>query len=196
MACQCNTVEFMPLFNDNLLKKESYLDKNIDSNLLRVANLHVERAIIMKIIGKCLYNRLVELICTEEIYAPQNECYLMLLKDYIFPVVSYSIQAELVAPTTLKNTNSGLIQRTDNEHYRGASASEMRFQTDYFRSRADEYILQLKEFLKCGECDFAELKGCGKGCLCGSPIVTGTVSSINPIYTGAAAKNRTFRYGL
>lgn len=194
--CNCKTSNRQFLFDDNYIIRESYIDPNIDRNLIRIAAQHVENVIKNSVLGKCLYCSLLEMICDQTILEDENACYQELLHGYIFNVVRYGVQAELPINTTLRQTNSGLIQDTDNEHYRGAQLNEVRAQTEFYRSRTDYYLLELQNFIRCHHECFPEIRGCGQtGCGCHSPLLTHQ-RSVNGIYTGRAAHNRTGLFGV
>lgn len=147
------------LVNTQRLKKEGYLDFNVDDNYIRNSVVQVQAEIIEKVIGTCLYNKLQELICSNEICMPINNLYKELLEENIFYIFKYGVPRELNIPLTLKTRNAGLISViSDNQQI--ADEKLLKFSNNFYDEKMNFWIIKTINYLKCHYDDIPELKCC------------------------------------
>lgn len=134
------------------------MDTNVSEKMIRVAALAVQDMVIEKVIGSCLFNRLIELVCTDEICCEGNECYHVLLERYLFPIFSYGVQAEMSVPMSFKNRNNGIV-RVNLDGASEAALSEIKYLNQYYLNKMDTYVQRAIRYLRCNKC-FPELASC------------------------------------
>lgn len=147
------------LFADvDRIKKESFLDKNVDDNQVRTSMIYVQDTIMKRVLGRCLYDRLEELICNCGIYEDENEHYRHLLDEYIFPVLVWGIQEDIQVPISYKTRNMGVIS-TGDTNIANSTLNDINYVRTYYQNKVDFYMSRAIDFLKCSKC-YPELKCC------------------------------------
>lgn len=150
------------LVNIDRIKSESYLDLNVNEKSISVAAKYIQDGYVEKALGRCLSNKLKELVCDGQICNPMYSCYKILLDDYIFPIFTYGIQAELAQPLTYKERNAGVIKSSDDSIITSVLDEVKELRKTYY-SHLNMYITRLKEFIICNYKELPELC-CTCGC--------------------------------
>ncbi len=145
------------LINIERLKNESYLDKNVSNNDIRVALLFIQDEIIEHLIGTALLDCIQAMIVDGSIDCREHSLYKQLLDDFLFPVFVYAVQAEISIPKSFKIRNTGTLQQVDS-HIRQVSLSDIKYLNKYYRNKADFYIRRALKFLQCNKHCFPELR--------------------------------------
>lgn len=150
------------------IKAESYIDDNVSDNNINVAMVDVQNIIIEKVTGSCLMNQLKALICSEFIKMDIYSHYLELLDQYLFPILTYGIQAELSIHLSYKERNQGIMRNNDTQHLQYPSSKEIILTKRKYEEKRDFYITRAVKWLKCNKDCFCELCGCFCMCDCGT----------------------------
>lgn len=151
--------------NDNLLisvqdiKGFGVLDSNVAEHQLLPIVKHIQDEVVHNLIGTCLYEKLLDLIATEEIRTAENEKYKELLDGYIFHIMAWKVKAESCVDMSYKVRNIGTATISDDRAY-PASFSDTQKISAYFHNRADKYVIELGKFLSCNCRCFPELRCC------------------------------------
>lgn len=152
------------LISVNKVKKDSYLDDNVQDDKIRIAIEFMQDAIIERVIGTALYDTLCDFILSgdeEENNEDECSCKLTeLLDSYIAPIFLYGVQAELTLPLSFKERNIGVFQAGDDK-VQPSSMSDINKMANHYTAKMDFYITRCIKFLKCNMDCFPELKGCG-----------------------------------
>lgn len=175
------------LVNIETLKRDSYIDANVDNNVVRVAVGFVQDSIIENVIGTCLYDKLADLVATNEICDPENACYKELLDDYLFPIFQFAVQAKLAVPLAMKERNAGIIRAND-ETFTQVSYRDINLYKNEFASDAAFYQKRAIDFLRCNKECFGNICGCG-GCCKRAPY---NIRLNTPLYLGNTYKKGRF----
>lgn len=153
------------------LKKNSYIDANVEEQTIRVAAKFIQDTIVEKIIGSCLYNQLLQMICDNKVTGN----YKILLVEYLHPIFTYGIPGELSIPLSFKNRNIGTFQ-VQGSDVKSTDLDELKYinqwyknKMNFYMSRAMEYICKNRDCfaMYCCPCDSRPSSG------------TGSFSSIN-----------------
>lgn len=147
------------IINIERLKNDSYLDKNVSNNDIRVAVLYIQDEIIEHLIGTTLFDRIRHMVVHDTIDCCDNRLYKELLDDYLFPIFVYSVQAEISIPKSFKVRNIGTIQQTS-DNIQQANLSDIKYLNSYYKNKADFYIARAVKFLRCNRHCFPELNHC------------------------------------
>lgn len=139
------------LVNINRLKKDSYIDVNVDDNTIRVAALAIQDIIIERVTGTCLFDILSDMVCSGAINNPCNSVYKELLDSYLFPIFSYGILSEINIPLSLKTRNAGVIRNND-DSLTQTSLDDIKYLNQLYRNKADFYINRAVNFICCNNC--------------------------------------------
>ena len=98
------------LINEDTLKTFSYINENCQSDELRYAIMVSQTIEIQESLGTNLYDKMLDLVDTDDIYLPANAKYKTLLEKYIQPaLVGYSIYRAL-ENFIAKFVSVGLVQ--------------------------------------------------------------------------------------
>lgn len=143
------------------IKAESYLDENVSDKQIQVAMTDVQYMIIEKVTGSCLMNQLKMLICDGSIKCGCAGKYRELLDVYLFPIISYGVQAELAAHLTYKERNQGVIRNNDTQHLQYPILNDIKYIKSQYEVKRDFYITRAVKWLKCNKDCFCELCACG-----------------------------------
>lgn len=135
------------LISVDKLKKNSYVDLNVDDKSIRVAIDFIQDLIIKESIGDNLFYAITDLIVNNNVTGLWKE----LLETYIHPIFYYGVVAELSIPLSFKNRNIGTFQAKD-EKIEGTSLSDIKYLNQYYNNKRDFYISQLQDFLRCNQC--------------------------------------------
>lgn len=150
------------------LKRDSYLDANLDDNTLRVSIRAVQDIIIEDVLGTCLFDYIKGLICDNHIDDPHYCMYKGLLDDYIAQIFIYGVPAEINIPLSYKTRNSGTI-RVEDDSKSNPGLSELQYTHNWYLKKRDFYISRAVDYIKCNSECFGLCK-CGLcPCGCGKP---------------------------
>lgn len=161
--------EFTPqnilLADIETLKRESYLDDNVSSEVIRTAMLFVQDSIVERVTGSCLMNQIKLLIDHCEIDERRYRWYKELLDSYLFQIIVYGIQSDLTTHLTFKERNQGVIRNNDtNVQY--PVLSDIKHVERKYNTKLDFYINRAVNWLRCNKEHFCELCGCCCCCDC------------------------------
>lgn len=147
------------LVSENSLREFSYIDKNVKGADLTLSIVFVQDNIVESLLGTNLFQKLLYLVNSGEIYQDGNECYKELLDGYLFNLIAYSVIADLQIPLTFQTRNKGNV-RSEDEKLSVSTASDTKYIENYYKEKANVYRIRLFDYLKCN-CDcFPELKDC------------------------------------
>jgi hypothetical protein len=175
--------------SEERIKRDSYLDANVEPDKIRTAMICIQDMIIDRVLGDCLADRVRELICTGEIGNAENEIYKVLLDDYLFKIFVYGVPMELGIPATFKDRNAGRVKAVDGEHYQSSALQEVKYVNEWYKTKVDYYINRAVKFIECNRGCF----GCAPDC-CDktSPVNTG-ISGYYLAYPGTGIINRHYK---
>lgn len=151
MACCNHKPHKESLFCDDYLVKEGNFDENIFREYLQEAVRWVEDYVVDKVIGRCIYDHLHELICSGEIDNDGNECWLN-LRDYLLPIYIYGLKSELPMNLTYKEKNAGLVKTADNDSMVVSTTAEIASVSSRYQSKMNHYIQRAAEYIYCCGC--------------------------------------------
>lgn len=168
MSCKDGKCDFRysnQLFTDvKRLKKESYLDDNVNENDIRVAIKAIQDIIIERITGTCLADKLKELICKDEVYCKGNELYKTLLVDYLFNIFVYGVPLELNIPLSYKTRNAGQIRNND-DSLTQSPLNDIKYTNEWYKFKMNFYIDRAMNFIRCNYSCIPEAQCCSPcGC--------------------------------
>lgn len=147
------------IVNIEKLKNDSYLDKNVTNNDIRIAALLIQDEVIEHVIGTCLFDCIKRMIIECDIEKPCNHIYKELLDEFLFPIFTYAVMAELSIPKSFKVRNAGTVQQ-QSENITQAGLSDIKYLNHYYKNKADFYINRAIKYLKCNKDCFPELCCC------------------------------------
>lgn len=139
------------------IKAFGVIDINVHEHVLQPIAMYVQDEVIHNLIGTRLYEKLMELVETDEIDLDENECYKQLLRGYIFKIMAWKIKAESCLDLSEKVRNFGVGRVSDDRVYPD-TYNDMQKTKRNFHDRADKYVVELGNFLSCNCNCFPELK--------------------------------------
>lgn len=133
------------------LISDGYIDKNVDSNIIRNAVKYIQDSVVYNTIGKCIFNKLIELALCGDIDCKEYCCWKELKEIYIAPILIYGAQSEISIPLTYKTHQVGVKQISD-DRIQSSGLSEIKAISRYYKDKMDFYVGRCIDFIKCNEC--------------------------------------------
>lgn len=128
------------------LKSHTTLNDNIDDNLLNSAIWEAQTIHIQQTIGSRLFNKILNLIETNDINLPVNADYKTLLDNYVVDCTAYWAWVECIPYLAMKTVNKG-IERQNSEWSNAAAINEIEYLRDDIRNKAEFYTRRLSDFI-------------------------------------------------
>ena len=130
------------LINNEQLTYNSPLGGNIDVDKYSYVILETQVFVIEPILGTKLYNKIIADYTVDSIAG----VYETLLKNYIQPIIVYTVAAEYISMAGIHVANAGVFKYNP-ENTEPISASERDVLAQKQRAKADVYIERLQRFL-------------------------------------------------
>lgn len=133
------------------IKSFNALDINDDEHFLLPIVKFTQDEVVHTLLGTPLFEKLLQLIDTDEIAAEENSIYKKMLDGYIFHIMAWRVKAEYTFQTAVKSRNFGT--GFSNDSYLQNTVVTDAFKTrDYYKSISDKYVLEFGRWL-CGHAD-------------------------------------------
>lgn len=152
------------------IKAATYINSNVDDNMLGAAIRETQNVHLQSILGSNLLYRLKELIYNaiigeeDNIDEERNEKYKILLEEYVQPYIEAKVQAVLPLMITFKTRNLGLTTSSD-DNVRAAGLDEVYAVQHRYNSVADREATALSMYLCSNKSEFPELSSTDCGCV-------------------------------
>ena len=140
------------LLSEKTLKSSSYINDNVDGMYLLPTIQFAQDAGLQPILGTNLFNKIKELVRTEQI---EGTDYQTLLDDYITNYLINKVMAELPYPLLVKFRNSGM-DMNNNDGAVKSTLNECQYLTHYYDNRSAFYANRLTEYLIANSSKFPE----------------------------------------
>lgn len=147
------------LISEDTLKTHSSLNKNVWADNLSSVIKATQDVDLQRILGYCLYKKVLELVKSGEIRNIKYSIYKTLLDEYITDYLIYQTLVNLIPEISTKITNMGLVISND-EHVQNVSQSEREIVVAQYQKYADAYCKMMQDFLKENRDSFPELDCC------------------------------------
>lgn len=147
------------LISEDTLKTHSSLNKNVWADNLSSVIKATQDVDLQRILGPCLYKKVLELVNDGGIRNTKYSIYKTLLDEYITDYLIYQTLVNLIPEISTKITNMGLVVSND-EHVQNVSQSEREIVVAQYQKYADAYCKMMQDFLKDNRKEFPELNCC------------------------------------
>lgn len=134
------------LISEKTLKQTTFIPQNLDANYLTQPIVYAQDQLIQPVLGGKLYKRLLDGIKEDNL--TENE--LILLKDYIQPVMINQVLSDIVMEISFKVRNLGVVTTGDTNVY-NASMKDCQYLQQMYADRAAFYVNRLEEYLRCNQ---------------------------------------------
>ena len=148
------------LISEDTLKTHSSLNKNVWADNLSSVIKATQDVDLQRILGSCLYKKVLELVNDGEIRNAKYSIYKTLLDEYITDYLIYQTLVNLIPEISTKITNMGLVTSND-EHVQNVTQGERDLVMGQYQKYADAYCKMMQDFLKENRDSFPELNCCG-----------------------------------
>jgi hypothetical protein len=135
------------LLSEIKLREYTDLDNNIDSALIKNAIRESQDIRLQSIIGTLLYNKIMDLVDTNEIDLPANSNYKTLLDSYIQNYLIYAAYWYSLDAIYLRSRNNGLIQPNGGENSDAVDRSLYNLKRQSVESKMEFYAEKLTEYI-------------------------------------------------
>ena len=147
------------LISEDTLKTHSSLNKNVWADNLSSVIKATQDVDLQRILGPCLYKKVLELVNDGGIRNAKYSIYKTLLDEYITDYLIYQTLVNLIPEISTKITNMGLVTSSD-EHVQNVTQGERDLVMGQYQKYADAYCKMMQDFLKENRDSFPELNCC------------------------------------
>lgn len=151
------------LISEKTIKEQSTLSDNTFPKYMFPAIKEAQEMGLQMIVGECLYQKLLELVDTDEIEDSGNTAYKDLLDNYVQDYLVYEVLKNIVPNLNVKMANIGSVV-TGDERIVNLSQGESDLLTQMFKNKADFYTKRLQQFLLNNRAAYPEIDECSCGC--------------------------------
>lgn len=140
------------LIDPNSIKAMTYLNNNVDDEVIGQTIRDVQNIYLQEIIGSELFRKLQLLVYNsiigedDNIDTAENEAYKTLLDEYIDGFLSSKVQVEICAPITFKIRNIGVSSDSDT-NVSSVMQNDLRYIRSYFETQHSQYATRLSKYL-------------------------------------------------
>jgi len=146
------------LSSEKFIKETTNVSENLSGKYLLPSLREAQEIGLRGILGDCLLAKLKELVKESQINLVVNAAYKDLL-DRCQYYLAYATIVEVVDRISYKVVNFGVAKSTD-ENLQVATQDEIAKQKYFYQAKADNYCLDLQNFLLNNRQAFPELKDC------------------------------------
>lgn len=146
------------LTSEAFVKEVCSISENVAGQYIRPSIREAQDVNYREILGDALLERLVELVATGGIEAPENEAYKTLL-DRSQQFLANTACVGIAQRVTLKIANAGVVQTPD-EKVQVASQPDMAKVQYFYQSKADSLAYKLERFVLQNKASYPELQEC------------------------------------
>lgn len=151
------------LVSEKTIKEYSTLSDNTFPKLMFPSIKEAQEMGLQMILGECLYNKLLELVDTEEIDESGYTAYKDLLDNYIQDYLVYEVLKNIIPNLNVKLANIGTVT-TGDERIVNLTQAEADLLMNMFKNKADFYTKRLQQFLLNNKDAYPEIDECSCGC--------------------------------
>ena len=150
------------LTSEDYIKTNSNLNDNVWGKSLLPAIREAQDIYLQTFIGTCLYEKLMELVDTEDIDLTENVQYKDLLDDKIQPFLLYQTISCIIHVLNVKLANYGASVSND-QYLVGLTQKDADLLKNFYEDKANFYAKRMQNFLKANRDSFPELEcGCSE----------------------------------
>lgn len=132
--------------SESYLKDTTFVGENVQSNVLTSAIRKAQTIKIQSVLGKALYDKLVDDIYNAGGISGLTGNYAILFEEYVVPALTNWALCEAIIPLTLKFTNKG-ISRAQDQYTEGIDLPTMQYIRNDVRNEAEWYTQRLTTYL-------------------------------------------------
>lgn len=151
-------MEVILMTDETTIKATTFIDENVDVNLIRSTIEAAQDLYILPILGTALYNEVLSQISAETLTVANTN----LLNNYIRKALVWWTLSEGVDVFTYKIRNKGVLKETS-ENTQTVSLEEIKRLIDKFRNRAEEYSERTTKFLFENQSTYPLINNAGSG---------------------------------
>ena len=147
------------LISERMLKENSELNDNLYGSYLLPAIRTSQDIYLQQVLGRCLYNKILDLVDSGEIADSENSHYKELLDEYIQPCLIERVLADLVPIVGAKIANIGTVLNKD-EYVSNLSVADAEKLQQQHIIKYDFYVKEMQQYLIDNLQMFPELDQC------------------------------------
>lgn len=151
------------MFTPNEIRIAAAIDKNVYDEDIKVSAKWVQDETVEHALGTKLFNRMIELILSNQIEQTQYEHYKYILHTYILYIIGWGVRADVQPQLHNKVRNAGVMRSTD-EHIIAVDQETMYKNIGRYEKRRDAYVKKLIDYLCCHASWFPEYAPCSCDC--------------------------------
>lgn len=137
------------LIDTSLVKETSFIEANVDDDILRKVLVDVQNIQLYAILGVVLYDRVIaeaESLINDDSYE-MDTLIRNLIYNYIRPFLIYAVTVEFLIVNTYKISNKGIMRMTD-ASATTINGSELEYLRDFYQNKLDNYKKSLVDFIR------------------------------------------------
>lgn len=137
---------FVALLSDQFIKDNTWIQQNVDVQLLRPTIRITQDKYILPLLGTALYNRVIAAVSGSNLTVTISGNTGTLLHDYIQPAHLWYLLAESTIPVSFKVTNKDIV-RKNSDNSIPATIDEINQLKDYALNQAEFYAERMRKYL-------------------------------------------------
>lgn len=134
------------LISEDYVKSNSELTDNLFGKYLLPAIRTSQELYLQPVLGKTLYDTLIDAVDDGSIVDPENAHFKELLDDYIQPYLLERVLADLIPIVSAKVANLGTVHSKD-EYVENLSLSDAEKLQTFHIQKSDAYLKRMQEYL-------------------------------------------------
>jgi len=135
------------LISEVKLREYTDIDNNVDTALIKNAIRESQDIKLQSVIGTLLYEKIMNLVDTEDIDLPEYSDYKKLLDNYIQDYLLYAAYWYALDAIYLRSRNNGLIQPNGGENSDAADRSLYNLKRQSVQNKMEFYAGKLTEYI-------------------------------------------------
>jgi len=150
------------LLSETKFRQYTDVNNSLDTALIKNAIREASDIGLQNITGTILYNKLLDLVATDEIDLPTNSDYKTLIDSYIQDYLLYQSYWYSLDAIFLRPRNSGLVKPTGGDNADGVERDLYNLKRQSVQNKMEYYANRLTEYLIENQVTFPELNQANK----------------------------------
>lgn len=143
------------LISEQTLKTRTVLNNNVDVAFIAPAIRTAQDMGLQPLIGTKLFNKLKDLVATNDIVEEEYSDYKKLLDEYVTPFLEWKAIADIQLSLVFKLRNQGVVSQVGENVY-NPSLRDIQYLIQNYENKANFYGSRLSDYLKANNSKYPE----------------------------------------
>lgn len=129
-----------------MLRDSSFIGQNVQNEALTTSILAAQQTVLKPILGKALYDRIIDDVLTAGSLTGLTANYAILVEDYCIPVIINSALNISIPKLMFKATNKGIVRSLD-QYTEGIDLDTLKYIRAEIKNEEQYHIVRLQNYL-------------------------------------------------